>query len=230
MKSSKLSYVIIIVLALIVAFLSYSYLSTTKTTIFIFNDDYPAGHVIVEDMLTPIQVDANMVVEAFNEEVRYAIPGNLDEILGQYLRFDVVKGTPLMSIHADEQGGARTEKRLNANMVAFTVPVDNITGGSPFIEPESFVNVYVSYDNDFEETSELKYQNVRVIDVLYAETYSETSDSPTLSGVTLEIKPEQSVELMHAVEFGRVRIALIKSNHYEEVQVEPYTTGSIPNN
>ncbi len=223
MKTSKISFIVIIVLALIAGFLSYSYLSSAKTVIYLFNDDYPAGTTIEPEILVPTQIDTSVVYEAATRgDAIYITSDTLEQVIGDFLRTDVIAGTPLMSVHSNEVGGSGAEIRLAENMVAVTVSVDNITAGSPFIDVGSLVNVYTNYQVDDEYISELKFQNVRVVDVVYAEKYNESSEAPVIEGVTLEVTPEQSVELQHALEFGTVRLGLVKSGYYTEKEVPAY--------
>jgi|LSQX01.2.fsa_nt_gb Flp pilus assembly protein CpaB len=223
MKTSKLSFIAVIILAIIAGFASYSYLSSAKTVIYLFADDYSAGTPIEPEMLMPTQIDTSVVYEAASRgEALYVTSSNVEEVLGDYLRTDVLAGTPLMSVHSDQIGGSGAEIRLEDDMVAVSMHADNFTVGNPFISVGSTVNVYTSYQIDEESITELKFQNIRVLDVLYAEKMNESSGSPTISGVTLEMTPEQSVELQHAVEFGSVRLALVKGGYYIEQEVPAY--------
>lgn len=223
MKTSKLSFIIIIVLALVAGFLAYSYLSSAKTVIYLFADDYSAGTLIEPDMLVPTQIDTSVVYEAAAwGDAMYVTSENVEEVLGDYLRVDVIAGTPFMSIHSDQVGGAGAEIRLADDKVAVTMHADNFTCGNPFLTVGSMVNVYTSYQTDEETVTEMKFQNIRVLDVLYAEKMNEVSGSPTVSGVTLEVTPEQSVQLQHALEFGSVRLALVKGGYYIEEDIPAF--------
>lgn len=61
MKTSKLSFIAVIILAIIAGFASYSYLSSAKTVIYLFADDYSAGTPIEPEMLMPTQIDTSVV-------------------------------------------------------------------------------------------------------------------------------------------------------------------------
>jgi len=223
MKTSKLSYIVIIILAIVAGFLSYSYLSSAKTVIYLFNDDYPAGSPILPEMLVPTQIDTSVVYEAATRgDAVYVTADNVEEVLGDYLRIDVLGGTPLMSVHSDQIGGSGAEIRLDHDKVAVTISADNITSGNPFITVGSTVNIYTSYQVDEDYITDLKYQNIRVLDVLYGEKFNETSGAPIIEGVTLELTPEQSVEVQHAMEFGTVRLGLVKGGYYVEEEVPMY--------
>jgi len=223
MKTSRLSFIIVIILALVVGFLTYSYLSTAKTVIFLFADDYPAGTPIEPEMLIPVQVDSKVVYDAAAiGNAVYITADNVEEVLGDYLRVDVLAGMPLMSTYSDQIGGSGAEIRLADDKVAVSIHADNFAAGNPFITPGSTVNVYISYEKEKETVTELKFQNIRVLDVIYAEKMNEVSGSPTIAGVTLEVTPEQSVELQHAIEFGSVRLGIVKGGYYVEQEIPPF--------
>ena len=60
------------------------------------------------------------------------------------------------------------------------------------------------------------------MDVIYAEKLNEVAGSPTIAGVSLEVTPEQSVELQHAIEFGSVRLGIVKGGYYVEQEIPPF--------
>ena len=232
MKSSKLSFIIIIVLALVVGLLSFSYLSSSKTIVYTFNDNYVAGTPITKSILTETEMDTDLVVNAYTKgEGQYITEENLEEVIDSYLKTSVLVGMPLMSVYSDEIGGTGAEKRLEPNMVAITIEANNITGASPNIEPEARVNIYSNTTYQDENVTDLLYQNIRVIDVLYEELTNEASGTPTIAGVVVELDVEQSIKVQHATEYSTVKLGLVKTGAYEEVEtVNPIQTGkTIPN-
>ena len=44
------------------AFLIYHYMAPARSTIYMFNDSYSSGEQVTSDMLTPVQVDSQIVV------------------------------------------------------------------------------------------------------------------------------------------------------------------------
>lgn len=226
MKSSKLSYIVIILLALVVGVLSYSYLASSKTVIFLFNDDYSAGKAITPEMLTPTQINSSIVNETRGGVV-YITSENVEQVLGDYLRIDVLSGTPLMSVYSDEVGGSGAEKRIEDDKVAVTISVNNISGGSPYIAIGTKVNIYTSYELEDERITKLELQNIRVVDVLYEDVQEESSGNLEIVGVTLELTPEESMSIQHASAFGEVRLGIIRGSTYEKREVPIYKTESI---
>lgn len=222
--------VIIIVLGLIIAILSYQFLTSGKTNIYLFTDDFPAGTEITGDTLISQEISGSIVenVSLNNGDLGYVTENNLENYIGSYLTTDVIKGTAFMKAYSDEVGGTPAEVRLEPNNVAVTVPVDNITGVNPFINNGARVNVYatVQYQNEQTITYTL-LQNVRVIDVLYAEIYNEMTESPTIMGVTIETTPQQAVELQFACENGAIRLGIVKPGNYKETEKLTHTDQTV---
>lgn len=228
MKSSKLSLIIIVILAIVVGVLSYSYLSSSKTDIYLFDGNYSAGTPITQDILTVTQIDTDLVLEAFARgEGQYITSENIEEVLETHLKTDVLAGMPLMSLYSDEIGGSGAEIRLAEDMVAVTIEADNLTAGSPDIENGSMVNIYASFEGQNTQETKLLYQNVKVIDVLYSEIYNEASETPTVAGVILELEPEESIVVEHAIEFGSIRLGLVKAGAYEEKDIDSHRTTNL---
>ena len=44
------------------AFLIYHYMAPARSTIYMFNDSYSSGEQVTSDMLTPVQVDSQIVM------------------------------------------------------------------------------------------------------------------------------------------------------------------------
>lgn len=228
MKGSRLSisFVIILVLGIIIAYLTYNFLSSTKGVIYILKDNYQAGTRITESMLIPLETDADIVRLGAQTGFVYVTDENIDQVLGTYLVTDVVKGMPLFLSFSDKFGGSPPEVHLSSDYVAVTVPCDNITGVNPYIQYGARVNVYAGFQLEGGETVEyLLLQNVKVLDVQYAEVQS--NNSPVLSGVTLELTPEQSIAVQYACEFGKIRLGLVKPGQYKEISPLPYSIDSI---
>lgn len=227
MKTKKITLIIIIVLAVLVGIGVYSMLNSSKTEIYLFNEDYKAGTLITEDMFIPQLVDESIVEEAIrNRDVTgiiFVTKSNIQEAIGHYLRYDVYKGTPFLSNNVDIMGGSPAEVHLSENMVAVTVPVDNMTGVTHLLGTDSRINIYAGFEDNFEKHTAQILANVRVLDVLV--DYSQ--DIPTLMGVTVEVTQEEAVKLTHAMMFGSIRLGAVKVGQYEPEEQDPITTGEI---
>lgn len=219
---SKISFIIMILLATVIAFFTYSFLNTAKTQTFVFNDGYTIGTKITKDMLVSRETDSETVRQVRNTSVDnayYITNKDLDTILGKTLRADVLRGMPLMANMTDELGGSPVEKRLDSNAVGVSVAVDSVAASNPFLQYGSRVNVYSTYETDDEIRTEVILQNIKVVDVLYDDIDTERTGAPSVMGVTLEVSIEDSLELINALEIGSVRLGNVALGDYEEKEV-----------
>ena len=225
----NISFIILLVLAIVIGVGMVQFLQSTRTQIFVFANDYLQGETIREDMLLALEVEKSMVdaVRASRRSEKDAVfvtPESVKEMLGQKLQSNVLRGMPLMSNHGSEFGGVPAEARLEDGMIAFTVMADKITSGNPNIIPGSRVNVYAAYTTDDQSRiSNLLLQDIKVVDVLRFEE----EDENLVEGVTLEVTAEQANALSFAEEFGTIRLGLIKNGTYEEASVGTYTFGNV---
>lgn len=233
MKASKLSFIAIILLAAIVGYGAWTYLSGAKTTIYYFNDNYPAGAKIYEDMVTPLQVDSSMVnnMAVQGNGSNFVTDSNKSEVIGDTLKVDVAKGSPFMTIQTDKFSASPAEVRLKENNVAITITANNITGVTPWMVVGTRVNVYTFFaTGEGESKGTVEYQalqNVNVIDVQYSEKSNEGTGTPALAGVTLELTPEQAMQVNYAEKVGAIRLGIVKNGHYKDKTLQPYSLDNV---
>lgn len=222
----KILLLLIVVLGGIAAYFTYSYLSTAKTYIYLFKDDYESSTPIKESMLIPIEVDADMVLDLAYKtkgtlDAKYITADDLVAIIqkGDSLGVDVYKGTPFMTTQAATIGGSTVERRLSDYKTAITIPVTNISGVSPEINAGARINIYASYDTDSYQVEELLFQNVKILDV---QAIGNEEEGYQLSAFTIEVDPQDAMKLLHAINNWKIDITLLKSGAYEVM-----TTSSI---
>ena len=210
----------------LIAFLSYTYLSTAKTNIYLFKNNYEAGSKITKDMFLTLEVDANMVTDLAYAtrgtiDAKYVTSDDLAAIIdkGDYLGVDVYKGTPFMTTQTATIGGSTVERRLSDYKTAITIPVNNISGVSPEINAGARINIYASYSTESFQVEELLFQNVKILDV---QATGNEEDGYVLSAFTIEVDPQDAMKLLHAINNWKIDITLLKSGAYEVM-----TTSSI---
>lgn len=230
-KNKKI--VLILVLAFILAVVGgvaiYFYLTPKKITIYAFKENIPAGTVITEDMLTPIQADATIFYGGSKQDasVYYVTGNNLNEILksGDSLRQDVVKGMPFTFSLLTANGGSKIEMRMNPTKVAITIPVTNITGVTNELKNGSRVNIYVTGgDSNGLYSTKLVFENMPVLSVGY-------SSNGMLESATIETSVDESMELVYYASSYQIYLGLVDGGSYQYSNVSnPYftpETGSI---
>ena len=203
-----------IIAAALVSFLVYHYLNPARGIIYVFNDDYSTGQQVTKDMLTPIQVDMSIISGGAKGRIedRFVTAGGYESIVtsGDTLKMDVAQGMPLTQAMLSKIGGSSIEMNMKPTSIAITIPVTGITGVTNDIQPGAHVNVYYASGMSQEQYVELILQNMKVLAV-----YREDAD---LSGVSLEVTPEESLQLVYAQNYGDVYLGLVDAAGYQSVE------------
>jgi len=225
-KTAKITLAIIGVMSVLVAFGMYSFLTEARSTIYLFAGNFAAGTEITPEMLLTDEIETRIITQQLQMrgegDPRFITEHNVDRILGTHLRTDVAIGTILLSSHSTEIGGSPVEIALAPGNVAVTIPVNNVDVGNPLLENGSRVNIYVGFAlGDMQVVTALFAQYVRVLDIQRLEPVDLDLGAPVLSGVIVEVTPEQSLSLMHAIENGSVRLGVVRAGAYEPVDLIP---------
>lgn len=209
-KNKKILIVLIVALlfATLAGFGVYKILTPQRTIIYVFNNDYAAGTQVTASMLTPVEVDSNVVVASTKTSTGDVIitDKNYDRVLvsAGILRNDVRAGNVFTSSMLSTTGGNRIEMSMKKDAVAVTIGATNVTGVTNGLQYGSRVNVYANYEN----STVLLLQNVRVLAVTY--------ENNNISTVTLELTNRESMELIHAYNFGKVHLGLVDYTGYQK--------------
>ena len=215
-KNRKILIVLLLAVVMMIAaaFSVYYALSPSRTTIFVFDQNYSAGTQVTREMLIGIQIDSSLIIGGASVPIgdRYVTGSNLNSVLqtASILRTDVYSGTAIMSSMLTTTGGNAIEQRMRQNAIAITIPATNVTGVTSELSYGSRVNVYASYNAE----TILLLQNMRVLRV--------TRGSGGLASVTLEVDVEESLKLVHAEVYGTVHLGIVDAHGYQ------YTTEEHP--
>lgn len=216
-NNKKIIYVlaVAITLCIISAAGIYMFLAPQRDTIYVFRGDYTAGTQVTRELLMPVEVDATITEmgEATDISKRYVTQDEYTEVLQNAgtLRYDVSEGTALMKNMLSSYGGSKVELAMKPSSIAITVPSDYLSAVTNELNTGAYVNVYASYDN---AQTVLILQNVRVL--------TAPKVDGILSGVTLEVDHEQSMKLVHAMNYGKITFGLVNGQGYQ------YTTEDQP--
>ena len=208
-KNKKIIFVILIAIVFFVVatFGVYKILTPQRTNIYIFADSYSAGTLVTESMLTPVEVDANIVITGskFSTGDYYVTSGNIQTVLSSagVLRNDVSSGTALMTSMLTTTGGNSIEMTMKKNAVAITVGANNVSGVTNELSSGCRVNVYANYDN----TTTLILESIRVLSV--------SRSNGVIDSVTLEVDIPQSLQLVNAYNNGSIHLGLVDATGYQ---------------
>lgn len=229
-----------ILLALLAALLSFSYLNRLerqvgeKTSVLVADRDIPAGTMITEDMLSLEEIPIAYIPGPYLTDPRHAIG-----------RFPVIHIDAGGLVH---RGALGRGLQIEHGMRAVTIDVNKVTGVGGLLSPGDHVDVIVSYVADITKVSitELVWQDVEVLaagtatepkglddpaNQLGSDSSDRYASSPsvaersTMSHVTLALKPEDAVKLSYLSNFGEeVRLVLRSRGDDETPWVAPTTS------
>lgn len=213
-KKIMIILVVAVILAIAAAVGTYMYLVPQKTTIYVFNDNYKAGTVITNDILTPTQVDSKVVFAGaiVNTSTQFVTGNNKRELVDSKdnaLRMDVAKGMPLMQSMLSIDGGSYIEMTMDDKKVAVTVPVTSISGVTRDLKEGSRVNIYASgYSSGGTNGTSLIFANMRVLSV-------DKDNDGDLRSATIEVTTEESLKLVEAATYSNIYFGLVNGSSYQ---------------
>lgn len=211
-KNTKILIVVFaaILLAAAAAFLIVQILSPARTTVYLFNDSYPAGTVVKSNMFTPTQVDSKAIILGAKSDLNayFVTSSEYTNIIksGDTLKIDVNKGMPLMKSMLSIAGGSAIEMRMDPSSIAVTVSVNSVKGVTSELKPGAHVNVYFTSALE----TKLLFESMRVLNV-------EKNTNGSITAVSLEANHQQAVVLVNAAESGSIYLGLVNSNGYQYI-------------
>lgn len=149
-------------------------------------------------------------------------------IIGRVARVSLEKHQPVLESHLVAEGASLLPLLITDGLRAMSVKVDQVTGVSGFITPNSRVDVLVSgYIDESgasrEQRSKLVLQNIRV--VATGTSIEQRDNKPVeVPTVTLLVTPEQAERLTLAARQEPVRLALRGYRDEEEVSTPGLST------
>jgi pilus assembly protein CpaB len=213
---SKIIMLLAIVMGLSTTFLFYNYVGNIKGTpaadiktieITVATRDIKKNELIAQDMVEKIQVVES---EIYNAAIRDSAQLN-----GKYALADIVKGEPFLPhrVLGAQEEKLYVSRKINEGFRGVSVGVNFVQSVSNLIEPEDYVDViYTKLGNPqlgIETDSRILMERVRVLAV--GRRLVETVEGEIhveYSSATLELKPQDSVKLVNAVNDGIITLSL----------------------
>ncbi len=222
--SMKLAVGIAVILSIVVAGMVYAYLRDVATAK--QKDLRPV--VVVAQNVAPKTILTKEMLKQENVPSIYVQPGAIDKIntaVGVMVKEQLMAGEQVVKhrLLLDTKGDGLAFQ-LPPGMRAYTVGVNETSGGAGFIRPGDKVDVLATYDKSItgEYTSHLVLQDITVLalnrsDVQPAPVAAGDAKGPAkssaatdnkLTSVTLAITPEDAAKMALAEDRGRIRLAL----------------------
>lgn len=212
---SKIILLLAILAALMAGYGMYNYLSVQYVNVFLYAQDYEEGASVDRDMFVQQKIPVSLYNNMLSTGNSYATSDELQEYItnGGKLLVNVAQYTPVTSNQFVAGGGTPTEFRLDDNRSGVELRADEVAGLSGEMRIGSRVNIMTSYDVDQTKITELIFQDVVVLDTVY-------DANEELVSVYVEIDPEESIKLVHALTFESVSVTINKPASYEAVPAE----------
>ncbi|WP_054636868.1 Flp pilus assembly protein CpaB [Thalassobacillus sp. C254] len=177
--------------------------STEMVEVIVANKDIEKNEQITEDSIT--------YKELPEDQVHTQAVKDPDILIGNFTSDSMKEGEVIM-LHRMYQEGEESEfisKKVGDGNRAISIGVDYVRSVSNLIQPEDIVDVVVSIDEDPVQT-EVVIEKVRVLAVgeRMIEPGNEEGEDQEYHAVTLELAPEESVEVINASERGTLQLAL----------------------
>jgi pilus assembly protein CpaB len=169
--------------------------------VLVANDAIGIGSRIEASHLRSVRWPANILPEgAVNDPT---------QLVGRIARTGIDRNQPVVQSQLVDEGSGLLPLLIPAGMRGMSVKVDDVTGVSGFITPNSRVDVLVAGNDGTggESKSKLILQNVRVLAT--GKSVEQKDDKPIeVPTVTLVVNPEDAEKLTLASQQNPVRLAL----------------------
>ena len=214
-RSAILVFIVIILLAVILAFLSYRFLRTMRTNIYVFNSDYSAGEFVSAEMFEPMEIDSRLYnkMESVADGCGYSTSEEINAMIrnGDRLRVDVIQNLPATNNLFASSANGSVEAHLSDNLVSVelnTLLVEGISGSEVY--PGSKLNLLQTYVEDGKSVTEVLVQNVNVVG-------SEKDEWGNARCVYIEVAPDLSLKIVNALNTKKVTANIVKAGAYLEL-------------
>lgn len=167
--------------------------------------DIPEGSAITQEILRVKSYPSGTVPSGSFQD--------MDSLVNRVARIPIFSGEPVLEAKLAQIGAsAGLEVKIQPGYRAMSIPVNDHVGISGLIQPNSRVDVLVTFrpGNNIgsERTSKVFLQNMRVLGVGTQIRRGDDGKPITANTVTLEVKPEEAEMLALAMNEGILQLAL----------------------
>ncbi|MTI70605.1 MAG: Flp pilus assembly protein CpaB [Firmicutes bacterium] len=219
-KFNKKILLVAIILSVITAYLSLSYIKGIKNAN--KKEEYINIVVAKQDILPRYKITAEMLEEIKVLKESHIVNSIQDEskIIGKYSKGKILKGEVIPKDRLIEEKDKDLSLRIPKGKRAISVAIDEISGVADLIKPGDFVDVYVTVDKkDFKSggikmayppITKLLLQDKLVLSVSkdMIRKEEERKEVPMKYPVTLAVTPLEGEKLVHGEDIGRLKLAL----------------------
>lgn len=208
-KNSKFLLWLIIIVAVLTGYGLYDYLNTMRVPVYLFAKAYEKETHIKDIDFVRTEMDLRVYDAIAQSGAKYASADDIALFKEQddVLAMDVVSMTPFSVTQAVGLGGTTLESRLGKNMVSVELPTDVVTGLTAGIRVGSRLNLLSGFTTGDIKESDLKFENLLVLEVL-------TDENQQIRSVYVELEPSEAIRLVHCLTYEAVTACVLKPGSY----------------
>ncbi|HET7627865.1 MAG TPA: Flp pilus assembly protein CpaB [Bacillales bacterium] len=213
----KMLFMLTIVMAAFTTFLFYRYMQQLNTSqasnanlvkIVVAKKEIKKNEPITADKLTFKSLPESAVIKQ--------MVSDKTKVTGSYAAAPIAEGEPILTNHIRQREDEKlfVSRKLSNGYLAVSVGVNYVESVSNLIQPEDRVNVIASIPLPNSKTKQVKTEqivsNVRVLAVggTLTEPSEKQAEPEKYEAVTLELKPEDALQVIHASEQGDIQLVL----------------------
>ncbi|HEX3039426.1 MAG TPA: Flp pilus assembly protein CpaB [Caproiciproducens sp.] len=202
-----------------------------RTTVVVAAKDIKANTTITGDMVTVSEIETEAVLPNAVRDLPLAV--------GAVMKTDAVVGEQILSdrlIKAGKTDSQTLAYSITPGMRAITIAVDNTKGLSGLIKPENRIDLIAQFQVDAQAEksasssavkntpmSKILLQNIKVLATDQTLSKDAKTNSSGYSAITLEVTPQQAVELSFAAKNASLQAILRSPIDNKQVEV-PHIT------
>ena len=156
---------------------------------------------------------------------------SIDSVAGRVTRVSVFKGEPIVPGRLAPTGtGPGLEVKIGAGKRAMAVRINDVAGISGLIQPNSRVDVLVTFKevtDDAKQVAKLFMENMRVLSVGTQVQRGEDGSAIKATTATLEVTPDEAERLAIALNQGSIQLVLRGYGDPDSIKTKGATSSDV---
>lgn len=220
---AKILFIVAIILGLVTTFFFVKYMNQ-------FEEVSAVNENLTDVIVSKVPIKKNQVITSEMLEIKQVPILSLhpqtvkqtEDVIGKYALADIEIGEVLLShrFMSEKEESELVSRKVREGYRAASIGVNMVQSVSNLIEPEDYVDVLhtIPENGDRPAITTIVLEKVRVLAV-GRRMIEVDSENPYVeySSLTIEIKPEERVKLVHAIETGHISLVLHSRQNANEI-------------
>jgi pilus assembly protein CpaB len=153
---------------------------------------------------------------------------NYNLAIGQKLTFDIQQGMALLWPHLEGGEAPTFSGKIDGGKRAITIPVDEVSSISGFLEPTDNIDLYLTQTIGDEKSIFPLIQNLHVMATGVKTTVDKSSSAmTTYRTITVSVTPEDAKKIFLAQNIGGITATLRHPDDEEDIKTDPLTESDL---